>query len=243
MEDLEKLMESVSEKANEVVALREDKESKQFEIMDTMRKNWNDFFFPVADKLYKFMYNTICSNKMGIYRKVIAWIDSKGEIKTKVYSRKASYSDWYDEDGAVFGTDSDWKNIGLYNNPGVFWVDIAFTKDLDGFDCWYRSNAQDSNFYQNFARRDNYYYGKFWIPHFMTVDGTLKRTEVLKKAYAVMLNECAENCDERISNLKNTLKELSETLSGSTSVTEKEDGTIELTLNGKTYVGTVKEEK
>ncbi len=34
MDDLEKLMESVSEKANEVVALREDRKNKEFEIME-----------------------------------------------------------------------------------------------------------------------------------------------------------------------------------------------------------------
>ena len=60
--------------------------------------------------------------------------------------------------------------------------------------------------------------------------------------YAKLFEEVIKVVDEKNSELALQLDSLKEALSTSSVVKEKEDGSIEIHLNGKTYIGTVKEE-
>lgn len=235
MEDLKKLMADVSVKANEVLSLRKQKEDSQNEIMAKLAKNYKDWFIQDASELKNFIENTLINHNMVSHLSVVAYLDGN-EIKVKKYTRQEKYQLFADSDG------NNQRDLEL--PVGTFSVCISTSDSLESLSVGYGSRDETSNPISNApCENNNWYYAKYWTKHFMTVENTIKRADVMRKAYSVFLEHCAENCDERIANLKNTLKELSETLSGSTSVTEKEDGTIELTLNGKTYVGTVKESK
>lgn len=64
----------------------------------------------------------------------------------------------------------------------------------------------------------------------------------VNEQYAKLFEEVIKVVDEKNTELALQLDSLKEALSTSSVVKEKEDGSIEIHLNGKTYIGTVKEE-
>lgn len=64
----------------------------------------------------------------------------------------------------------------------------------------------------------------------------------VNEQYAKLFEEVIKVVDEKNVELALQLDSLKEALSTSSVVKEKEDGSIEIHLNGKTYIGTVKEE-
>ena len=65
--------------------------------------------------------------------------------------------------------------------------------------------------------------------------------ELIKKAYIPLLEWHKEQLEEIGSDLSSTVEHLQKVLDGSHTVEEKEDGTVEIQLGGKTYIGKVKE--
>ena len=65
--------------------------------------------------------------------------------------------------------------------------------------------------------------------------------ELIKKAYMPLLEWHKQKFEEIGSDLSSTVEHLQQVLDGSHTVEEKEDGTVEIQLGGKTYIGKVKE--
>lgn len=65
--------------------------------------------------------------------------------------------------------------------------------------------------------------------------------ELIKKAYIPLLEWHKQQFEEIGSDLSSTVEHLQKVLDGSHTVEEKEDGTVEIQLGGKTYIGRVKE--
>lgn len=65
--------------------------------------------------------------------------------------------------------------------------------------------------------------------------------ELIKKAYIPLLEWHKTRFEEIGSDLSSTVERLQKVLDGSHTVEEKEDGTVEIQLGGKTYIGRVKE--
>lgn len=65
--------------------------------------------------------------------------------------------------------------------------------------------------------------------------------ELIKKAYVPLLEWHKQKFEEIGSDLSSTVEHLQKVLDGSHTVEEKEDGTVEIQLGGKTYIGKVKE--
>lgn len=65
--------------------------------------------------------------------------------------------------------------------------------------------------------------------------------ELIKKAYIPLLEWHKQKFEEIGSDLSTTVEHLQKVLDGSHTVEEKEDGTVEIQLGGKTYIGRVKE--
>lgn len=65
--------------------------------------------------------------------------------------------------------------------------------------------------------------------------------ELIKKAYIPLLEWHKQKFEEIGSDLSSTVEHLQKVLDGSHTVEEKEDGTVEIQLGGKTYIGKVKE--
>lgn len=65
--------------------------------------------------------------------------------------------------------------------------------------------------------------------------------ELIKKAYIPLLEWHRKKFEEIGSDLSSTVEHLQKVLDGSHTIEEKEDGTVEIQLGGKTYIGRVKE--
>lgn len=65
--------------------------------------------------------------------------------------------------------------------------------------------------------------------------------ELLEKAYIPLLEWHKKQFEDIGSDLSSTVEHLQKVLDGSHTVEEKEDGTVEIQLGGKTYIGRVKE--
>lgn len=65
--------------------------------------------------------------------------------------------------------------------------------------------------------------------------------ELIKQAYIPLLEWHKQKFEEIGSDLSSTVEHLQKVLDGSHTVEEKEDGTVEIQLGGKTYIGKVKE--
>ena len=226
MEELKELMSNVTSKVKEVQSLRDDRNLMQQDLVETMQDNFKKLFYPDAKDLQDFINlvwkNDIHWNYNGNYH---AWINSSGEVNCELVPSDVRdpeikgdfYVEVYRDCGGMFTTRFGVKEVDseiLYNGiPG--WHSPEYYKSyLEGF-----------------------------LPYFKTEEDTLKCTQCYKKIYAMILKSVLEDCDVRIGNLKESIEKLKATLSSASTVVEKEDGSIELTLNGKTYIGKVKEEK
>lgn len=76
---------------------------------------------------------------------------------------------------------------------------------------------------------------------FDTEDKCFKFVDKIHKDFAAVLNSYQERFSEVNEELANDISKLKELLNDSHAVEEKEDSSIEIKINGKTYIGTVKE--
>ena len=61
------------------------------------------------------------------------------------------------------------------------------------------------------------------------------------KTFAIWFERFLEEIDQCNESLKASVEALKNELNGSSAIEEKEDGSVEIKINGKTYIGTVKE--
>ena len=76
---------------------------------------------------------------------------------------------------------------------------------------------------------------------FSTPDSTLRTLSFFKAAFARILKVLARYVRDRNDELGETIERLASKSEESSCVKDNEDGSIEITINGKTYIGTVKE--
>lgn len=74
-----------------------------------------------------------------------------------------------------------------------------------------------------------------------TEEKATELVELLEKAYIPLLEWHKKNFEEIGNDLSETVDHLKSVLEGSHTVEQKEDGTVEIQLGGKTYIGRVKE--
>lgn len=83
-----------------------------------------------------------------------------------------------------------------------------------------------------------------WMPLaelFESVDACNSFIEQLNADYSIIIESAINQYETENPALAETLQNLTEKIKSSSFVEQKEDGSIEITINGKTYVGTVKE--
>ena len=81
-----------------------------------------------------------------------------------------------------------------------------------------------------------------WTEHFMTEERSFAYLKDIKEELAEYLCTFANEISAQNDTLKESIKKLAEQLETGSAVETKEDGSIVINLNGKTYIGTVKEE-
>ena len=82
------------------------------------------------------------------------------------------------------------------------------------------------------------YFGKF----FLSEDLTIKTIEEAKKIFLQRFTEYEKRLTGINDYIRECVKELKAKLEQSSAVEQKEDGSVEFHINGKTYIGTVKEQ-
>lgn len=88
----------------------------------------------------------------------------------------------------------------------------------------------------------SYYNWEKMGEYFLTEEGSLRFVDALADAYCEVFEKFRVAIGERNKNLADSIKKLEDALKKSSAPKENEDGTVEFHINGKTYVGTVKEE-
>lgn len=76
---------------------------------------------------------------------------------------------------------------------------------------------------------------------FSSEDSTIKFIDKMTALFCERFKKYEKELDKQNSSLREALATILDKLSNASAVDEKPDGTIEITLNGKTYIGTVKE--
>ena len=87
-------------------------------------------------------------------------------------------------------------------------------------------------------------YDEHWISlaeFFESVDACNSFIEQLNADYSLIIESVIKQYETENPTLAETLQNLTEKIKNSSCVEQKEDGSIEITINGKTYIGTVKE--
>lgn len=83
-----------------------------------------------------------------------------------------------------------------------------------------------------------------WLPlaeFFESVDACNSFIKQLNADYSLLIESAIKQYETENPILAETLQNLTEKIKNSSCVEQKEDGSIEITINGKTYIGTVKE--
>lgn len=83
-----------------------------------------------------------------------------------------------------------------------------------------------------------------WMPLaelFESVDACNNFIEQLNADYSLIIESAIKQYETENPKLAETLQNLTERIRNSSFVEQKEDGSVEITINGKTYIGTVKE--
>lgn len=83
-----------------------------------------------------------------------------------------------------------------------------------------------------------------WIPlaeFFESVDACNIFIEQLNADYSLIIESAIKQYETENPKLVDTLQNITDKIKNSSCVEQKEDGSIEITINGKTYIGTVKE--
>ena len=90
-------------------------------------------------------------------------------------------------------------------------------------------------------KASNFNLVKSWLPYFGTEEATLETLDVAIKTFAIWFERFLEEIDQCNESLKASVEALKNELNGSSAIEEKEDGSVEIKIIGKTYIGTVKE--
>ena len=77
---------------------------------------------------------------------------------------------------------------------------------------------------------------------FLSEDKVQKLLDIINAKYSILLEAWGSALKEYNENLSKTITELTEQLKASSTIEDKDDGTVEIHLGGKTYKATLKEE-
>lgn len=124
--------------------------------------------------------------------------------------------------------------------PGAFYVTIYTARD--SYDSDFKIGVSGRTHINGAPKFDCFNYDKYLLPYLETEEKALETLEVIKQYFALWFKRFVAEIEPKNEELKKQVEKLTEALSSTHCVEEHEDGSIEIQLNGKTYVGTVKEQ-
>lgn len=149
--------------------------------------------------------------------------DMNGFIKSLKFSFIDQYEDLIDTDQtSVRKRLSNWGIAILYKE----WKNY-------GLDCFIT--------YEEVYKKLNSDHWILFAELFESVDACNSFIKQLNADYSLLIESAIKQYETETPILADTLQNLTEKIKNSSCVKQKEDGSIEITINGKTYIGTVKE--
>ena len=127
----------------------------------------------------------------------------------------------------------------LENKVGMF-----DTLKVDGMPIYYVSKHWSGSGLRYMSDGDSvspYYTDERTIENFSTVEKASAFAETVKKIFVEKFKTFAPMLEEKNKELKNKIDKLVEALNNSSTIKEQDDGTVEIKLGDKTFVGTIKE--
>lgn len=133
------------------------------------------------------------------------------------------------------GPEVDSNKVSLFIKITTRGVFVAYRADGHGYGELWTSihNAKEYNISNTMLA--------LFAPWFSNEEKANELVECIKEAYKPLLEWHKKQFEEIGSDLSSTVEHLQKVLDGSHTVEEKEDGTVEIQLGGKTYIGKVKE--
>lgn len=127
--------------------------------------------------------------------------------------------------------------------------EFAYIVGNRGIDLNYIHNASGywSKLYNRDSSSDNPQWESQHIQYVSNWFGTEERcqelVEILAKEYAKLFSAYEKHFEQSNAEYAEAIKELKEKLEGFHAIKTKEDGTVEIQLGGKTYIGTLKKQE
>lgn len=221
MNNFEELLKNTKNLIQENERLEEERKEKRMELVTIMRNN------------FKSIYQTEVKQMTDIITDVASLVKS---VKDKNEERISYSKDVMDGDKVIGCIQA--EVLYDYHLEKPFYLSVA----LKGSDGGY--NSENSiEFYLNEDNCISYYPNcKNYKSVFLTEDNTVKVVEEIRNICCHILEDYIAILESRNEGLGRDLEILKEQLGQSTCVQDKEDGTVEFHIGGKTYIGTVKEE-
>ena len=129
--------------------------------------------------------------------------------------------------------------------PECYRVDLRANEygvhvEMTNYGSGYFSHYLDGREFENTICRYQYH---FYLRNiFMTEDKTLELLEKIKERYVIILTAWANYLKDSNEQYAKAIEDLKNMLSSAHAVESKEDGTVEIMLGGKKYVGHIAEE-
>ena len=178
------------------------------------------------DLSLKNKYEEICERN---YEKIVApYIEKMDGVVEKIHDK----SNVYIEGG----------EITLIKNSNIR-LDLEMTTSGVRPYCYFTyNNSRNYSTALSVSVKLDYWYWEKMEEYFLTEEGALRFIDALAGAYCEVFEKFRVAISEKNQNLADSIQKLEEALKVSSAPKENEDGTVEFHINGKTYVGTVKEE-
>ena len=117
-------------------------------------------------------------------------------------------------------------------------IDLNYTHN--GSSYWSKQFTYDSRDGNPQWESQHIQYVSNW---FGTVERCQELVEILAKAYADLFSAYEKHFEQSNASYAEAIKDLKEKLESFHAIKTKEDGTVEIQLGGKTYIGTLKEQE
>ncbi len=217
--DFDKMLQTVNSLTDRKEELEAELDAKRMECYKIMQKN----------------YNEIAREPLHQIEKLVDGVLSRIKYKP---------AQWFEAPIFPDTTDTELRNYKVILKPeynynaeeNPYYAKIGFrgSNDINTFDWWFN---------EDFGNILDYYssYKKYKCI-LLNEEKALKIVDTCKTAAVALLENVKQHLEKTNSDLTECIETLTKQLSGSTTVEHREDGTVEIHLNGETYIGTLKKE-
>lgn len=194
------------------------------------------------DKLYRDMSElekSIAANVVKNYYEIVQPVETKLAHLLKDIRETARFTKSAPMDGEVrelfLGPEVDSNKVSLFIKITTRGVLVAYRADGHGYGELWTSihNAKECSISNTLLA--------LFAPWFSNEEKANELVECIKEAYKPLLEWHKKQFEAIGNDLSETVEHLKGVLEGSHTIEQNEDGTVEIQLGGKTYIGKVKE--